>query len=105
MRIGELGGRAFDVRTDVLELVVDTLLQCELTEIDLVVRVRGHFFVRVLLPCVGFGTADDDFESVVLQRAGPVFGLALLTSSAQPPSSPTRTLTPSPSSTVLEWHS
>ena len=74
----ELLRGAFDVGTEVFELGSHPLLERELLHVDRVVRVGGDGRVGVLLPCEGLGPADDDFEAVVLDRAGEVGRLALL---------------------------
>ena len=62
--------RAFDVRTHVLELRGDLLLEGELLNVDGMVRVGGDRRVGVLLPGVGLRPADDDLDAVVLDGAG-----------------------------------
>ena len=74
----ELLRRAFEVRPEVLQLRCHLLLEGELLHVDGMVRVGGHCGVGVLLPRERFGSADDDLETVVLNRAGEIGRLALL---------------------------
>ncbi len=72
-----LGG-ALDVGTHVLELGGYLLLEGELLEVDGVVGVGGDGRVGVLLPGEGLRPADDDLDTVVLDRAGEVLTQAFL---------------------------
>lgn len=73
----ELLRRAFEVRTEVLQLRRHLLLQRQLLHVNSVVGVGGHCRVGVLLPGVGLRPADDDLDAVVLDGAGE--GLAQAT--------------------------
>ena len=79
MRLGKFLGGALDVRTHVLELLVDTPLDVELLQVDTVVRVGCDLLVRIQLPCVRAWSLHADLEAMVLDDACVVCGLALLT--------------------------
>ena len=79
MRLGELLGGALDVRTHVLELLVDTPLDVELLQVDTVVRVGCDLLVRVQFPGERAWSLHANLHAVVLDDACVVRGLALLT--------------------------
>ena len=74
----ELLRRTFEVSPHIFQLRCHLLLEGELLHVNSVVGVGGHGRVGVLLPREGLRTADDDFETVVLDGAGEVGRLALL---------------------------
>ena len=61
--------RAFEVSPHVLQLCRHLLLQRQLLHVNSVVGVGCDGRVGVLLPCKRFGSADDDFDAVVLDSA------------------------------------
>ena len=69
MRQGEFLGSAFDIRTHVFELLVDTPLDVKLLEVDAVVRVGCDLLVGVQFPGIGLGLLYADLEAVVLDDA------------------------------------
>ena len=76
VRLGEFLGRTLEVRTRLL----DVLLELLVVAVQLLVEVEvGVLNLGVLLPGVRSRAANDDLEAVVLERAGEVRGLALLT--------------------------
>ena len=74
----EFLGGAFEVSPHVLQLCCHLLLEGELLHVNSVIGVGGDGRVGVLLPRERFGAADDDLETVVLNRAGEIGRLALL---------------------------
>ena len=69
MREGEFLRRAFHVRTQFLDILLELFVAAvqPLVVVEVVV-----FDLRVLLPCVGLRPSHNNLKTVVLQRACPV---------------------------------
>ena len=66
----ELLRGTFEVSPHVLQLCRHLLLQRQLLHVNSVVGVGCDGRVGVLLPCKRFGSADDDFDAVILDSTG-----------------------------------